>query len=299
MNRCARLGLGTVQWGMDYGVANQSGRPASNQVGKMLDLARTRGVVFLDTAYAYGDAERMLGEQEVASRGFQTITKTKPQRSSDISEDNVSDVIRAFHESLGRLRCERVYGLLVHHADELVTRGGQRLWEALEESKVRGYVQKIGVSVYRPSQLEDILGKYQIDLVQLPFNIYDQRFKRNGALEHLKQMRIEVHARSIFLQGLLLMSSEELPAHFAPIRDHHRRLHGVFREAGITPLQGCMYYCFAETKVDRLIIGCETVEQLSAITSAANDNATAAVFSELGNFALVDEGVLNPGAWPR
>lgn len=296
MNECARLGLGTVQWGMPYGVANRSGQPTTSEVGMMLRLARQHGVSLLDTAYAYGEAERVLGEQGAGTQGFQVVTKTKPLQKGQITEEHVGDVVKAFHESLARLNVARVYGLLVHHADALLR--DERVWAALENLKAKGLVEKIGVSLYEPHELDGILGKYRIDLVQLPHNIYDQRFIRSGLLDRLKSMGIEVHARSAFLQGLLLMDQDALPVHFSSIRDHHRRLHSLLREAGISSLQGCLQYCLASSQIDRLLVGCENVQQLHAITGAVS-GIDHAVIAELQNFALDDEAILNPGDWPK
>jgi aryl-alcohol dehydrogenase-like predicted oxidoreductase len=299
MNHCARVGLGTVQWGMAYGIANRSGQTTFGEVGNMLQAAKDCGVALLDTAYAYGKAESVLGAQKAISQGFRVVTKTLPLDTREVTEQDVTRVSTAFMESLQRLECRQVYGLLVHNADTLLMPGSASLWAALQEFKAKGQVQKIGVSVYGPRQLENILERYQIDIVQLPFNIYDQRFSQTGLLKRLKQERIEVHTRSAFLQGLLLMSPDELPTHFASIRDHHGQLHAALRGASLTPLQGCLWYCLAESEVDQVIVGCETVKQLRAIADAVEGIAEEAALPELEKFALSDEAILNPGFWPK
>lgn len=296
MNRCARLGLGTVQWGMAYGIANRGGQATDAAVVEMLRHARERGVILLDTAHAYGDAERVLGEQEVVSQGFQVVTKTRPVQSQDITKADIAAISVAFSESLERLRCKSVYGLLAHRSDNLLMRGGDRLWDALQAFKAQGRVGKIGVSVYHPQQLGAILDRYPIDLVQLPFNLYDQRFAQTGLLQRLKQAGIEVHARSAFLQGLLLLPANELPAHFASIREHQARLHRQFADSGLTPLEGCLLYCLHEVGLDRVIVGCETSGQLAEILRVAES----AVDDPPGLpniYALNDNGILMPSNW--
>lgn len=300
MNWASKLGLGTVQWGMVYGVANRKGQTRFTEVCDILRAAKQNGVIFLDTAYAYGEAERVLGEQEeVITQGFRVVTKTLPLNIHEVSDDDVGKISMAFIESLHRLQCRQVYGLLVHNPNILLTPGGHLLWTALKEFKVMGLVQKIGVSVYQPRQLEIILDSYQIDLVQLPLNVFDQRFSQTGLLKRLKQERIEVHTRSALLQGLLLMSSNELPAHFASIRDHHARLHKSFRRTGLTPLQGCLLYCLAEFEVDRVIVGCDTLEQFGTLTNEVLSLANDVIVPELSEFALTDEAILNPSIWPK
>lgn len=297
MTLFSKVGLGTVQWGMSYGIANRSGQPGAVEVRKMLRLAREHGVTLLDTAHAYGDAENVLGEQAVTAQGFRVVTKTRPIRSREVTEQDVADVTAAFSGSLERLQCAGTYGLLVHNADTLLAPGGERLWAALQASKSQGWVEKIGVSVYRPEQLENILARYQIDLVQLPFNVYDQRFGQTGLLQRLQQNNIEVHARSAFLQGLLLLSPDQLPSHFGTIRENQVQLHQLFSESGLTPLQGCLQFCLGQTDIDVVIVGCETATQLAQTLEAADHFPEEALSATLTGFGLTNEAVINPSTW--
>lgn len=296
MNMHSRLGLGTVQWGMSYGIANRSGQPTPEQVGEMLLVARESGVTLLDTSYAYGDAERVLGELAVDRMGFQIVTKTKAIRAEEITDKDIRDVTVAFHESLTRLGCRQVYGLLVHGADALLVKAGERLWKALEELKSAGAVGKIGVSVYHPRQLESILDRYSIDLVQLPFNIYDQRFKQSGLLDRLKCSDIEVHSRSAFLQGLLLLPPERLPMRFHGIRAHHTTLYRHLQDLGFTPSESCLLYCLQQSAINRIVIGCETSTQLQDILRILNGNWIDRLV-DLDSFKIEDEIIINPSAW--
>ncbi len=297
MNLCSKVGLGTAQWGMPYGIANRSGQPDVEEVRNMLHLALEHGVGLLDTAYAYGEAEKVLGEQDVSTQGFKVVTKTKAIRSREVTAQDVSDVSVAFSESLQRLRSQKVYGLLVHSADTLLAPGGERLWDALQEIKQQGRAEKIGISVYRPERLESILERYSIDLVQLPFNIYDQRFGQSGLLRRLRQERIEVHARSVFLQGLLLLSPDQLPSHFGSIREHHAQLHQQFTASGLTPLQACLRFCLGQDGIDKVVVGCESANQLADILKMARDAASTQL--PITEFSLSDERFINPSLWPQ
>lgn len=294
---CAKLGLGTVQWGMPYGIANSTGQPTTEEVGNMLRLAKQHRVMLLDTAGTYGDAESTLGKQAAAAQGFKIVTKTPPVTSKNIRDQDVSRVAVALRESLQRLQYEQVYGLLVHHADNLLLADGERLWGALQEVKSRDLVAKIGVSVYDPGQLSRILDRYPVDLVQLPFNLYDQRFLRAGLLDRLKSLGIEVHSRSAFLQGLLLMPPDSLSSSFESIRVHHARLYRALDTAGLTPLEGSLRFCLTQFQVDRVIVGCESSGQLGEILRVASgDNAG---LSHPESFALEDESIVNPARWAR
>lgn len=296
MNGSARLALGTAQWGMTYGIANRTGQPPSDEVDRMLQLGRERGVELLDTAHAYGEAEKVLGAQHAATRGYQIVTKTTPLRVSRVGDEHVRRATDGFQESLTSLGCQRVYGLLVHGADTLLVDGGERIWAALEQIKAEGRVHSIGVSVYHPRQLERILDRYRIDVVQLPFSVYDQRFKQQGLLHRLQGMRIEVHARSVFLQGLLLLPPDQLPPAFDAIRTHHTDLHTRLRELGLTPIESCLLYGLQQPEIGRIIVGCETVDQLKAAIDASA-MSTPGALSELAEFGLLDEAVINPSTW--
>lgn len=295
----ATLGLGTVQWGMQYGVANASGQPNLDEVGAMLGLARAHDINLLDTAYAYGTAEAVLGQQAVASKGFQAVTKTKPVRVSNVTDAEVTIVRDGLRESLMRLQTDAVYGVLVHHADALLAPGGDRLWRVLQEFRGERHARKIGVSVYHPWQVERVLEQFDIELVQLPFNLYDRRFAETGVLAKLRERDVEVHSRSAFLQGLLLLEAAELPPHFHAIREHHAHLQQLFRTAGLTPLQGCIGYCLAEPGIDRVLVGCEKQAQLAEIIEAAKVAISDCMLAEMRRYALADEAILNPGNWPK
>lgn len=290
-----QLGLGTVQWGMPYGIANRSGQPGSAEVGAMLRLARAQGVQLLDTAHAYGAAETLLGKLNAAAQGFRVVTKTQPLPGGAVGQENIRKIVQAFDGSLARLASDRVYALLAHHADALLAEGGRQVWAALEAIKAEGRTQKIGVSVYHPEQLEAILERYRIDLVQLPVNIYDQRFAQSGLLQRLTRLGVEVHARSAFLQGVLLSPPSELPPYFDPIRTHHARLHRLFADHGMTPLAGCLRHCLRQPDIDAVVVGCESLGQLNEILDVKCDDRTD--MPPVASYALAEERFINPSQW--
>src|SRR5262249_46150976 len=139
---------------------------------------------------------------------------------------------------------EHIYGLLVHHEDDLLSPGGDRLWAWMQSVQQRGLVDRIGVSVYSPKILSAVLDRYPLKIVQVPFNIYDQRFAATGLLPKLKSANVEVYGRSAFLQGLLLMDPNNLPSQLASIRPFQGRLHDCLRDNGMTLLSGSLAFCF-------------------------------------------------------
>lgn len=295
MSLVNKIGLGTVQWGRAYGIANRTGRPDAAQVSAMLQRAQQSGVTLLDTAHVYGEAERLLGELHAISEGFRVFTKTVPLQVDVLTEQNVQTVRTAFFESLERLQCEHIDGLLVHSPDNLLVPGGERLWDLLQALKMEQRVSQIGVSVYHPVPLMKILDRWRIDVVQVPFNIYDQRFMQTGMLGHLKKLEVEVHARSAFLQGVLLLSPEELPGHFNSIRTHHTRLYRSLFDSNRTPLASALMFCLTQPNIDRIIVGCENLLQLQEILDVAERAADNIL--DLRAFALSNEDMLDPSRW--
>lgn len=298
MSSLAKLAIGTAQWGMRYGIANQAGQTSWDEMVAILRTAKERGVAMLDTAHAYGDAEVRLGASGfVPDPAFSIVTKTLPLRSATVSRDAARRVDGAFRISLERLRTRSVYGLLVHAASDLLVPGAKRLWSVLEEHRANGRAAKIGVSVYHPRELLRIVDKFPIEIVQVPFNLYDDSFKDGGLLGELARRGVEVHARSVFLQGLLVLAARELPIEFDSIRDHHCRLHRELREAGLSPLEGALAYCLREQHIHRVIVGCETCAQFREVLNAAEKAEHARIPAT--SYSLRNEAIIDPSKWPK
>jgi len=279
---------------MHYGIANTSGRPPYSVVDQIFRRANEFGISMIDTAEAYGDSEAILGRVVGQSANIHIVTKTRPIGTDVIQQDEIDSVMTAFDASLTRLNRETVYGLLVHDARDLLAPGGERLWSRLEVAKSEGKAEKIGVSVYSPEQLKRLLARYpKIELVQLPFNIYDQRFARSGLLELLKLNHIEVHSRSAFLQGLLLMAPERLPNQFNSIRRHQADLHSWLRQGGLSPLAGALAICINDPRIDFVVVGCDSLQQLDDIIASMDCGYQLG----LNQFAIADEKVINPSLW--
>ena len=260
--------------------------------------ARDAGITFLDTAWAYGDAERVIGEQGSLAFGFQVVSKTRPLKGLSISPAESADVVEeAFRSSLLKLGRMSVYGLLVHHADDLLGRSGAAVWAKLQQLRSEGKVNKIGCSIYHPEQFAQLLDQYELELVQLPYNIYDQRYVSSGMADKAKAKGVEVHARSAFLQGLLLMPPDRLPVHFASLRDRHAALWAKYEEFGLSPLQAALIFCLACRDVDRVIVGCEQLGQLLDIITAARVTIPPGLVAATADFAISEEYVINPERW--
>lgn len=286
--------LGTAQFGLDYGVANRDGRVAPAAAAEILALAKRSGISILDTAPSYGVAENVLGQLAGDDRDFDFITKTLPAGSESLDDEVLTRIERAFADSLHVLRRERVAGILVHHAEDLLKPGGDRLFERLQTWQDKGRVDKIGVSVYERAELEAIFERYPLNLVQLPLNVFDQRLHGEGVLAELSRRGVEIHVRSVFLQGLLLMDEALLPAYFAPWRDHLRRFHDACREMGATPLAACLAFVRRLGGVTGIVTGVVSVAQLQQCLDAWQQD----VLLDWSAFAVRDPGLVDPRRWP-
>jgi aryl-alcohol dehydrogenase-like predicted oxidoreductase len=286
-----KIGLGTVQWGLPYGIANQHGITSPEAVTKLLTAARSLGIETLDTASLYGKSEAVLGENDLD--GFKVITKTPSFSSSRITTTGTNLLSETFYRSLNLLGVKKVYGLLIHHADNLLIPGGEKLVAEMIKLKNEDLVQKIGVSVYDGSQIDSVLKVFNPDLVQLPLNVFDQRMLESGHLELLKSLGTEIHARSAFLQGLLLMPLNDVPSFFKPIYPSLVRWNDAAREQGFTLHQAAIAFVKNIPYVDTILVGLNSFPQLnSCLDSFSSDRKFDA--SEL---ACNDRIFVNPSLW--
>jgi aryl-alcohol dehydrogenase-like predicted oxidoreductase len=291
-----KLGLGTVQFGTDYGVSNRLGQTTPEEVVKILDFASESGITYLDTAPAYGNSEVVLGASLSPNHAFRIVTKTSKITQPKINAADVQLVIDDFHESLCRLQQSSVYGLLVHHPDDLLNEGGDRLMAGLKLLKIQGFVKKIGVSVYDREQVERLLDKFSVDLIQVPLNIFDQRLLKNNFLSHLKGQGIEIHVRSVFLQGILLMAEAELPPYLAEFGGYLRRYHQVNEILGLSALQAATGFIHSLPEVDAVLVGVNNLRQLREIIESAKIVLDTKLFREL---SIEDETLINPSMWSK
>ncbi|TFV91753.1 aryl-alcohol dehydrogenase [Oxalobacteraceae bacterium OM1] len=288
-----KLGLGTVQFGLSYGVSNAVGKTSRDMVKDILTLAVRRGIRVLDTAAGYGDSEEVLGNFIAADAPFRIVTKTAGNAAPS---DRRSAWESGFAASLKKLGRGQIYGLLAHHADDLTGADAGMMLDWLNTLKAEGLVQKIGASVYTAAQIDALLEHCSVDLIQLPLSLLDQRLIRSGHLDKLKRRGVEIHARSIFLQGLFLMAPDRLPPFFAPIQEHLAVCRASLGDMGVTPLEAALGFMKDIAQVDVALCGVNNITQLDAICSAYEQNRH---IVEPERFALWDDTFLNPANWPR
>lgn len=286
-----KLALGTAQIGLNYGIANKNGRLHKEEAKKLLVLAKGNGIDTLDTAIAYGQSESVLGEVGVA--GWRVISKLPAV--PDGCKNIEAWVFQQVEQSLYRLGIKQLYGLLLHNPRQLLHAEGAALYSALNKIKAAGYTQKIGASIYLDVNTSHILNQYRLDLIQAPFSIFDQRLLKTGLAERLHRQGIEIHTRSAFLQGLLLMPAKDRPDKFNPWNAHWQEWDRWLTLHNLTPLEACMQYIHSFEWIDRVVVGVDLPVHLTEILNAASSPLPV-----LPDFApILDERLINPASWSQ
>jgi len=291
-NPVDRLVLGTVQFGLAYGVSHRGGAVPLDEGRDILALARASGIRMLDTAAAYGESENVLGE--LGSGSFGIVTKTVPIRSGDLGDVDLAAIDAGFLRSLMRLRRDRVAALLVHDARDLLGRGGESLWALLERHRAEGRVERIGVSVYDGEEIEAVVARFPVELIQLPLSVFDQRLVQDGTLDRLAARGIGVHARSLLLQGLLLMRADDAPETLRSAVPLLTRWKNMCADAHVTRLEAALAFALAQP-IEGLVIGVHSREHLAECLAAVKQP----VSLPWASLACGDEDVIDPRRWKQ
>ncbi|MCM8532285.1 MAG: aldo/keto reductase [Lentisphaeraceae bacterium] len=288
-----KLALGTVQFGIDYGISNKSGQSSLEEVRAILAYAQSKGIDVLDTAHSYGESETVLGKSEKTSK-FKIVTKTKTfDKVKRITSKSGKQFKEVFFQSLKKLNVDAVYGLMVHHAEDLLKPGSELLFETIRSFKDQGLVQKIGVSAYHERQIRQILKNYTIDIIQIPVSILDQRLIQNGVLKDLKSLGVEVHTRSAFLQGLIFVNPKNLSSHFDGVKPLLERFQLTLKQEECSAIEAALGFLGQFKEIDRVVCGVTSVKQLEEVYLGAS----AKYNSLLDGFNIDDEKILNPSLW--
>lgn len=288
-----RLALGTVQFGLGYGIANKSGQLSLAQATEVLALARLHGIADLDTAIAYGNAEARLGQ--IGVQGFRVVTKLPPlpaKLPAGVTDAGVWAKAQ-LAASLQRLGLGGIYGLMLHRTADLHGPEGPALVQALQEMQTEGWVQKLGISIYAPSELDAAIPLARWGLVQAPFNLLDRRLQTSGWLQRLKDLGVEVHTRSAFLQGLLLTSTDALPTKFLPWLPIWERWQAWRSATACSALAACLSFALSYPEVDRVVVGVDGPGHLQEILAALREP----VSPHWPEIASDDDRLINPSRW--
>ena len=284
----SKLILGTAQFGLDYGVNNKRGRIPEKEVTEIIKQAWTEGIDLLDTAFSYGESERVIGR-------YLRSSSRSPAVVSKLPDCTIDEIMGYFYKSLAFLNIDSFYGYLLH--DFQTYKRDSEVWWVLEELNKRGKTNKIGFSLYYPEELELLLDrKVRFDLIQVPFSVLDRRFENKFTL--LKDRGVEIHVRSVFLQGLVFKSMAELTGRFIKVKKKICQLQMIANAQKTTVAAICLNYVLSNKKIDRVVVGVDSLEHLNEVIRLASEmNLDKDVFQALEAVRENDEGMLLPFNW--
>jgi aryl-alcohol dehydrogenase-like predicted oxidoreductase len=257
-----RIVLGGAQLGLPYGILNGGETLSREEVARILDTAVDRGIDSIDTAIAYGQSESIIGE--TSQNRFNIISKLPPLP-VDIS--NVSEWVHSqVQGSLSRLKCTSLDALLLHHPQDLTGAQGAELYAAIGSLMAEKMIHRFGVSIYSPDDLEGIIDTFEIHVVQAPLNVFDRRIL--GVTNQLSALDIEVHVRSVFLQGVLIASPQDRPHRFEPWSEHFALFDEWVHSSGLSAMACCMGFALQQPGIAKLVIGTTSAESLDEIMNS-------------------------------
>lgn len=294
-----KLCLGTVQLGTKYGINNEINRqPTEDESFQVLGAAVKAGIKYFDTASVYGNAEALLGNYGLADDGVKIISKLRPEiwvkkiNANDIKNSVIAEV----QQSLIRLKAKSIYAYMLHRASDMHIEG---IVEGLVAAKDFGLVKKIGVSIYEPEEALEVVNDARLDIIQIPYNVLDKRLDKTDFFVKAKARGLEVHARSAFLQGLLLMKPENIPSNLTVAVPLVKMFQEIAAYYGFTPLEAAMLYSCKHNGITKVVFGVDTVEQLVAnIKIAEKLDGFTECYNELYNsFTNVERKIIVPSLW--
>jgi len=289
-----KLALGTAQFGLNYGVSNTSGQVKLPEVKRILEEAKKHNIDTLDTAIVYGNSESILGE--IGINKFNVVTKLPPIP-KDISDIDLW-VNNQVKSSLKKMRIDKVSGLLLHKSSDLLRSSKMQLFDSLCKLKDDGIINKIGISIYNPDELDAIESHgIKIDIVQAPFNILDRRLETTGWLDKLKKERVELHSRSVFLQGLLLQQKNQRNEYFKKWNAYFNKLDEWIKDTKQTPLSASLNFSHSYKSINKIIVGVQNKVQLTEILTSLSQDSQDSQFSVPSELEIDDLMLINPSNW--
>lgn len=295
-----KLCLGTVQFGMDYGVQGGT-RPLKEAVSKMLSLALDKGIDHFDTAPAYGNAEEILGDYrknnpDIAAK-MQIVSKLSSEAFKGKEKSLWADIaVKHAEAGLRRLGISELEAFLFHNAEYIFD---ENAVQALCTVCQKHMAKKIGVSIYSPREAMKALDYEEIKVIQIPYNAFDQRLDKCGFFEKAERKGVEVYARSSLLQGLMMMDPERLPKRMQFAKKYLERFLSICKEYQTAPLRAALGYVGRHPGIDYVVFGVDNEKQLSEYLCIQGERFPEDMVRALQKeFENAEEKLVNPSLWP-
>ena len=288
-----KLAIGTVQFGVKYGI-NEKKIPAKD-IKKILTSLNSISSKIIDTSPLYGISEKILGNYSPKKNNFQYVTKIPKINSKKILDKQIFEIKQIFFNSLKNLKKKNIYGLLIHSTNDIFKPGGDKLIDLLISLKNKKLLKKIGISVYSKKEISYSLKKFTPDIIQLPLNLVDQRMIKNKYLYKLKRKKIEIHARSLFLQGILTSKKNFFPFKNKMAKKKIIEIKENILKQNISFVNACIYFGLQQKEIDKLIIGFSSYEDFIEVIRSFNNSYKKFTWSK--KFQINNEKILNPSNW--
>ncbi len=285
-----KISIGTAQFGKKYGISNKNGKTKKSEIDKILKIAKQQDINSIDTAQNYLNVENTIGSYNL--NDFKISTKI-----SEIDKENIKTnkdyIYNKIIQSIHNLKIKKIDTIFLHNTNDLLSRNGDKYFEDLIRSKKNKLVNKIGITVYSIKEINEIISNFDIDVVQCPFNIFDNRLVESGMYNVLVEKKIEIEVRSIFLQGLLLMNAENIPLQFQSFKKIFKLWFEFLENNQISQLGACINFVKKFKKIKRVIIGVENSSQFVEIIKSFNKND----YIDFPKMSSNQIKLINPNLW--
>ncbi len=282
--------LGTVQFGLDYGVNNKKGKLSEESAFEILATAKEMGVSILDTAEVYGSSHNVIGKFHKRFPKFKFSISTKLPK--DLDNMDVSNIIDKYCIELD---VDHIDYILFHSFESYFK--NKKITSELEGLKKQNIIRKIGVSVYTNEEALICIDDEFVDIIQIPFNLLDNAFLRGPILTKAKEKNKIIHTRSAFLQGLFFVSKDSTHPAFMKLKPYVTKLENICQNMEISMHDLALAYCFSNPQIDNILIGVDSVEQLMKNLNSLNIDLSKSIISEIENIKVKDVEFLNPSKW--
>ena len=284
----SKIILGTVQFGLDYGINNTLGKIPIEEIHQILDFAYSKGVLTLDTASGYGDSEEIIGTYlaKNPNKRFEIITKINS------SETSLEEQLK---ESLRKLKLNKIEVLMLH-SFELYEKFKSQITAFCQKNKGKNF-NELGVSVYTNDEIETIISDPNINRIQSPFNLLDNEMKRGEKYAEIKSNGKVVDTRSVFLQGLFFKDTNTLPADLEQLREPLEKLKRIAASESLSMEELAMGYALSMKFIDNVLIGVDSLDQFKKNINVLSNSISKELVKEINSISIENTNLLNPSLW--